>query len=710
MKKLLHTSFVVLFLVAGLNAATYVKTWVNQSVSGSMQQGDIFAWEYDVSNVGGKAEFSIYLDINNNKVLDASDLLLEKFIQVDGGQGNDGPADSSATADGIIYTELGPFGFAPADYIFMAIDQDDQSEAAAAFQISAMDNPTVQISGTLSIEGVNPPDSKLENFMIGAQAAQGFMGYWSGLTDENGNYLINLPAEAAGSLWQIDLFFDRQAAGYTNDNENQILVSPGVNSGNDLFLGLPDAYVYGDLVDEQGDPVVIQDAGALIRQNDWMESYFDVIDGHYHASAAIPEGEAGAWFSVEFWGQGFSPEYLVPSGGDSSRLVYVQPGDSIQKDIMVFTADTLIFVRMFINDQPARQSFQFYAYSDTFGAAYGSNDESGIARLAVKKGSGYNVNIVTDSDGSSTIPEGYTFDGPQWQWAEPGDTVTFRLIPAQGLIKGGIVFSPGDPQQFYNLYDINITVSDSNWTTTFYSHPDDNFNYRQYVTNGIYNVHFDDWSGNYLAKPAWHENIKVENDTINNLDFELNYRHAHVQVVLKNAPPEAFWYGFYVNTMGQFPDVYQAEGWSDGDSTYHFQLCDGDWFIEPPAWYSDQDFDTVLTITNQDTNFYLVFDYNKATGISEEKNILPEKFYVSQNYPNPFNPQTTIEFGLPVQQQVKVEIFDIAGRSIETLVDGALNAGIHKFQWNASGVASGMYFYRVQTPEHQIMKKLILLK
>ena len=73
---------------------------------------------------------------------------------------------------------------------------------------------------------------------------------------------------------------------------------------------------------------------------------------------------------------------------------------------------------------------------------------------------------------------------------------------------------------------------------------------------------------------------------------------------------------------------------------------------------------------------------------------LPESFVLEQNYPNPFNPTTTIRFGLPSQSQVSLIILDVLGREVAELVDGMKEAGQYSVEWNATGVASGVYFAR----------------
>ncbi|MFZ5515864.1 MAG: T9SS type A sorting domain-containing protein [Candidatus Zhuqueibacterota bacterium] len=96
--------------------------------------------------------------------------------------------------------------------------------------------------------------------------------------------------------------------------------------------------------------------------------------------------------------------------------------------------------------------------------------------------------------------------------------------------------------------------------------------------------------------------------------------------------------------------------------------------------------------------------------ISYDSNVIPENFNLSQNYPNPFNPTTTIEFTLPMTSNVKLSVYNLLGQNVGTLLSGDLNAGVHRIQWDASSLPSGMYIYRLEAGSTVLNKKLTLLK
>jgi N-acetylneuraminic acid mutarotase len=88
----------------------------------------------------------------------------------------------------------------------------------------------------------------------------------------------------------------------------------------------------------------------------------------------------------------------------------------------------------------------------------------------------------------------------------------------------------------------------------------------------------------------------------------------------------------------------------------------------------------------------------------------PKTFLLEQNYPNPFNPSTTIRYQLPVASEVKLEVYDVLGKKVATLVSERQAAGYYQYVWNANGLTSGVYFYRLQAGGFVETKKMMLVK
>lgn len=97
-----------------------------------------------------------------------------------------------------------------------------------------------------------------------------------------------------------------------------------------------------------------------------------------------------------------------------------------------------------------------------------------------------------------------------------------------------------------------------------------------------------------------------------------------------------------------------------------------------------------------------------TTGVESEN--LPKRFVLKQNYPNPFNPETTIPYELAESGHVSIKVYDALGREIATLVDGVQSAGMHSVSFDAAGLSSGMYIYRMRASGGESSHVMSLLK
>ena len=107
---------------------------------------------------------------------------------------------------------------------------------------------------------------------------------------------------------------------------------------------------------------------------------------------------------------------------------------------------------------------------------------------------------------------------------------------------------------------------------------------------------------------------------------------------------------------------------------------------------------------------WLVKVAGEQTGIVEEDENVPSKFITVTNYPNPFNAQTNISFNMGSAGEVRLDVYNVLGERVATLVDGHVRAGKHTITWDASKYPSGIYFYKLTAPEKVFTKKMTLLK
>ena len=99
-----------------------------------------------------------------------------------------------------------------------------------------------------------------------------------------------------------------------------------------------------------------------------------------------------------------------------------------------------------------------------------------------------------------------------------------------------------------------------------------------------------------------------------------------------------------------------------------------------------------------------------GVGVGSGPVIIPSEFKLYPAYPNPFNPETQINFSVPEPTKINITVFDINGRMIKTLLNQSVNAGEYSITWDASGLASGLYFIKLSSANFSAITKCTLMK
>jgi subtilisin-like proprotein convertase family protein len=110
------------------------------------------------------------------------------------------------------------------------------------------------------------------------------------------------------------------------------------------------------------------------------------------------------------------------------------------------------------------------------------------------------------------------------------------------------------------------------------------------------------------------------------------------------------------------------------------------------------------------TSWGIQINNSQVIGIQNISNEVPAKFTLGQNYPNPFNPVTNIEFSISKAANTKMTVYDITGKEVAVLVNKQLTAGTYKVDFDASHLATGTYFYRLESGDFTEVKKMLLVK
>lgn len=130
---------------------------------------------------------------------------------------------------------------------------------------------------------------------------------------------------------------------------------------------------------------------------------------------------------------------------------------------------------------------------------------------------------------------------------------------------------------------------------------------------------------------------------------------------------------------------------------------------------AEGDFSAELQVTHNATSeagpsSVLLSGSAAETGVSTEQDEMPDDFRLGQNYPNPFNPRTTLSFGLPASEHVRISVYDLSGREQRVLVDSVMPAGWHTVNFDAAALPSGTYLYRMQAESQSLTRTMTLLK
>jgi hypothetical protein len=694
----------LLIMLLGMVVNSYAISYLNMVVNGipgnNMTQGEMLAWDFDVATPGNVVNCEMYLDLNGDQMISEGDHLLGTFTLQDGGPGNDGPSDSSSVPDGYVFVNFGPFGFAPQTYLIRITDTDNTSQYNW-LTIDGLNQPAATISGTVMFEDMSLPNPQIRNIMVMAMGD----GLFSGLTDANGNYTINLPV--ADQSWFVDLPFGFNLAGYVGPaDEYFINVPAGNTSGIDFHYSLAGATVYGTVRDETGAQMEI--SGYARLEGEMTSSEVQIVNGVYSIPVAFGANQNSGNFNLSVSSDMFQPNYLQPYGVGP---IWIDFGDSLAQDITVYSTDAVIYGEITQNGEAPAGSYEFNAGGNMYGSATAMNNPgSSDFVINVRSGDNYYININDNPEWGTPLPPGYVVENGNYRMAAAGDTVRFNMVPAGNLIKGRLLFDPDDPTD-YSQNDFSINAQDSLWNN-YNTMPGADMYYELPVLDGRYNVSVWNNNGDFLSMPSIWPDVTVAQDTAEGINFEMNYAHAWIKIKLINAPIQE-WNNYYnANTTGEWPWVYNANAHIEADSSFNLRVCEGDWQISAPLYHPDYIIslnDTLLHVTEADSFYYVEFRYQNITTIGGELQI-PDSYFLEQNYPNPFNPGTTIRYGLARSGKTEVTVYNALGEKIATLVNAGQTAGEHSVIWQAGNMASGIYYYRIRSGSYTETRKMILIR
>ncbi len=392
-----------------------------------------------------------------------------------------------------------------------------------------------------------------------------------------------------------------------------------------------------------------------------------------------------------------------------------------------------LFVKwMDTRDTPTSDSAYIYAsYSDDGGITFAPNQQVSNAKMkincsscggggtpryqgdydAITSAGNISMMVWTDfRNGSFASYTGYFPDfamlvyPPSNTVGNTNDQTDYTVeIPQVTLFDGEAMFTADvDPAPATGSFDITFTPG--NTITSFPGSIAMTIHTVGTVPNGTYTINVQ--GEGVTGIPVHRRSVTLE--VIDNVPVELTSFTAH----LDNNSVMLSWVtatelnnsGFEIQRSLKTDDQTTAE-WSkigfvqgNGNSTESHAYIYNDENIVKPGHY---------TYRLKQIDFDGKYAYSPVAEIDVNK---PTKYYLSQNYPNPFNPTTTIEFSTPERGHVSLKVYDVLGNEVATLVNGWMESTNHQVIFDASKLASGIYYYTLSAGNFTSTKKLILLK
>ncbi len=459
MKKMLWVFFILLPFT--LSANTYIHFLVGGIEADSMIQGQIFAWEIDVTEPGNKVQIQIFEDVNNDQALDAGDKILEFFYMQDGSQEDEGgPGDSDGVVNGIILSEFGPFGFIPGDFIFKVVDEDDSFSTNHIHSESIADENVVQvIKGHVILNDVIGPDPLYSGISFGIFSENGM---WGDVTDSTGQFMLKLPYSVDPAFFMkfLELTFPKE---YISDFGGLIIEPGGVDTftiEEGIIFEHANARVYGTVLDATTELSLGKFVGIKVWEafvGNTERSWYADPDGNYEIYTKI--GQTTSMY-VNLDDNAIYPEYMMlaywfmgsPYAFDLSPEEYDK-----NIDVDLYPADTNVVVNLEW-DSGDVDSFRFSASSvEIFTISHEYTNLEGNAVIPVYSGiSHYWTNL---DEWETPVPEPWAIDPVEGQNTAIGDTAFFYFSYMPGINESGNLVTKYELLQNYpNPFNPSTTI------------------------------------------------------------------------------------------------------------------------------------------------------------------------------------------------------------------------------------------------------------
>ncbi len=381
--KTLLFSAIFLVCLAGSSQAQISNLEVNGSRTFTVTAGDTLGWSYNIP-VGSTATIQIWYDVDKNTLIDPSkDVLFQTITQTDGDSvGQNGPPDMDGKANGTVYFKS-LVGIAPGDYV-MVFSQGGVSDSAWG-KVNPLPSPAHTISGTVTVPAGK---SAAYIFVEAARDQQYQPNFWDGVTDSSGHYAIETTADTAGEPWQVRIVNNPFAHSVVIPGDREVDAGSDP-TGVDFTIAAAAAQVTGHVRDEMGAPLT--GIPVMLSRLDSTGSYpvaqfpgFTDKNGRF--VFALGDSDIVAGSTWRLYARPWSADSAT--GVTTSQLAAVNEmqinrGDSLVKDLTIFSSDSLITGRVEIDGAAPDSIFEVAAENPDSAAAMTMTDSTGQFTLQV---------------------------------------------------------------------------------------------------------------------------------------------------------------------------------------------------------------------------------------------------------------------------------------------------------------------------------------
>lgn len=370
MKNLSLLLTLLLFLSAIAYSQVTNVTINGQTSNFTMASGGQLSWAYDVPNPGDSTLMEIWIDADQNGILNpAVDVIWTYFVQIDGDtHGQNGPPDGDGLVNGHV-TMQQSLGLAPAHYIMVFKNHNNYKYVAGT--ITNLVSPAFTISGTVTV----PSGYSNQNIMLSLQnSSQQGSTFWNALTDNNGHFSIQMSSDTSGNPWRIKpdnkIIF---GAAIVSPDQYSITLNPNTStySGNNFTVTDPSAKIKGTVTDENGNPLINVDVQTNGNNGNFQRDGMTDTSGVY--KIGLSSGDLPQTNLVVYCGD--SQDQTIVHA--FYNLPSVNTGDVLTHNLIVYKTNSTISGRATFNGNPTNFTLGLNAVNSDSGMVSTFTDVNG---------------------------------------------------------------------------------------------------------------------------------------------------------------------------------------------------------------------------------------------------------------------------------------------------------------------------------------------